>query len=151
MAGKMLPLNQLLGALDRRDKKYYENLSDEDKKAFAPYLLLRYASNVESDQFFTEHYVTTTNELININYWELSKHPKLQWLLFSMIGAYQSQRHPWLKAPSGRGSKKSEIQEALADMYPLLNDRELGLLESNLSKEQAKKFLDEYKQHRKQR
>ena len=145
----MLPLPQVLGALDRRDKKYYDRLSDEDKKAFVPYIMLRYASNVESDQFFTEHYVTTTNELVNVNYWQLSKHPKLQWLLFSMVGAYELQRHPWLKSNSKR-AKKSEMQTALQTMYPAAKLAELELLESTLTKEQAKKFLDEYRELDKQ-
>lgn len=148
MAQKMLPLAQVLNALDRRDKEYYERLSDEDKKAFAPYILLRYASNVESDQFFTEHYVTTTNELVNINYWQLAKHPKLLWMLFSMVGAYQPQRHPWLKATSSRNAKKSDTQQALSELYPLLNDSELDLLEQSMGKQEIKKFLDEYRQHK---
>jgi len=145
----MLPLAQVLGALDRRDKKYYDRLSDEDKKAFVPYIMLRYASNVEGDQFFTEHYVTTTNELVNVNYWQLTKHPKLQWLLFSMVGAYEPQRHPWLKANSKR-AKKSELQTALQTMYPAAKLDELELIESTLTKEQAKKFLDEYRELDKQ-
>ncbi len=149
MAQKMLPLAQVLNALDRRDKKFYENLSDEDKKAFAPYIMLRYASNVEGDKFFTEHYLTTTNELVNINYWALSKHPKLQWLLFSMVGAYSPQRHPWLKGP-GRKGKKSEVQTALQTMYPAAKLEELELLESTLTKEQVKKLLDEYRELDKQ-
>lgn len=149
MAGKMLPLAQVLGALDRRDKKYYDRLSDEDKKAFVPYIMLRYASNVEGDQFFTEHYVTTTNELVNVNYWQLSKHPKLQWLLFSMVGAYEPQRHPWLKSNSKR-AKKSELQTALQTLYPAAKLEELELLESTLTKEQAKKFLNEYSELDKQ-
>jgi hypothetical protein len=149
MAGKMLPLAQVLGALDRRDKKYYDRLSDEDKKAFVPYIMLRYASNVEGDRFFTEHYVTTTNELVNVNYWQLTKHPKLQWLLFSMVGAYEPQRHPWLKSNSKR-AKKSELQTALQTMYPAAKLDELELIESTLTKEQAKKFLDEYRELDKQ-
>ena len=150
MASKMLPLAQVLSALDRRDKKYYERLSDEDKKAFAPYILLRYASTVDSDQFFTEHYVTTTNELVNVNYWQLTKHPKLLWMLFSMVGAYQSQKHPWLKSNSRR-AKKSELQEVLQTLYPSAKFDELEMLENKLTSAEAKQLLDEYRELNKQR
>ena len=150
MAAKMLPLGPTLTALDKRDKKYYDRLSDEDKKAFVPYLMLRYASNVESDQFFTEHYLTTTNELVNVNYWQLTKHPKLLWMLFSMVGAYQPQRHTWLKGPASRKGKKTDMQTALQAMYPAAKFDELELLESTLTKEQAKRFLNEYAELTKQ-
>jgi hypothetical protein len=150
MASKMLPLAQVLNAMDRRDKQYYANLSEEDKKAFTPYVMLRYASNVDSDQFFTEHYVVATNELVNVHYWELTKHPGLQWMLFSMVGAYNTQRHPWLKGP-GRRAKKNPVQLALQNMYPSAKYEDLEIIESLLTKEQTKELLNEHDEFNKQR
>ena len=42
MAGK-LPLNRVLGAMDRKQKGFYDSLTDEEKKAFSAFLMNRYA------------------------------------------------------------------------------------------------------------
>ena len=53
MASK-LPLNKVLGAMDRKDKKFYDNLSDEEKKAFSAFLMNRYASSVRGESALQE-------------------------------------------------------------------------------------------------
>ena len=52
---KFLDLKAMLSAVDRRDKEWYNKLSDDDKKLFAPFIAMRYVSNVKADVFFQEH------------------------------------------------------------------------------------------------
>ena len=49
---KFLDLKAMLSAVDRRDKEWYNKLSDDDKKLFAPFIAMRYVSNVKGDKFF---------------------------------------------------------------------------------------------------
>ena len=57
---KFLDLKSTLKAVDMRDKDFYEQMSDEDKKKYSPYMLMRYAASVKSDQFYTEHYIAVS-------------------------------------------------------------------------------------------
>ena len=91
---KFLDLKSTLRAVDMRDKQFYDKMSDEDKKKYSPYMLMRYAASVKGDQFYTEHYIETVNECVNKNLWTLSKnHQKLLWMLTSMCGVFKVMFH----------------------------------------------------------
>ena len=42
-----IPLNDVMLAIDRKNKSWYDNLSDEQKKAFSAWMMMRYASSVQ--------------------------------------------------------------------------------------------------------
>jgi len=72
-----LPLNKVLPALDKKDRKFWDRLSDEEKKAFSPFLYNRYASSVKADTLLQTWYLRSTNERTNKNFFDVSstKHP----------------------------------------------------------------------------
>ena len=91
MVGKFLDIKAMMRAVDTRDKQWYNNLSDEDKKLYSPYMTLKWSASVDSDQFFKEHYVEMTNELVNKHLWTLSKnHKGLLWKLTAVCGTFPS-------------------------------------------------------------
>jgi len=93
-----LKLNTTLSQLDKKAYSYYNNLTPEEKKSFSGYLLLRYASSVDSSPDMEEYYLRQANE-VNKNFFDLSKHPDLQWKLLSTISPNMgNQFHPWLNA-----------------------------------------------------
>ena len=77
-----LDIKKELNGVDMRDKDMYNNLTDEERKSFSPYILMRYVSNVQGDRDVQEWFVEMTNELVNKNHWTLSKnHKGLLWKL----------------------------------------------------------------------
>jgi hypothetical protein len=68
MATAKLDIKRELKALDTKDYDFYDNLSDDEKKAFNPYILMRYASNVQGDVDIQEWFVEMINECINKNH-----------------------------------------------------------------------------------
>ena len=50
MATAKLDIKRELRAVDTKDYNFYNNLTDEERKAFSPYILMRYTSNVQGDQ-----------------------------------------------------------------------------------------------------
>ena len=112
-----LDLQRTLKAIDTRNLDYYDSLSDEDKKAFSPYLMMRFAaSNQSTNQLSHQICVQGVNELVNKNFDVLSKYPKLFWMLLAIGGVGTIQFHPWLKYKKNESDKKTI--NFLADRFP---------------------------------
>jgi hypothetical protein len=136
---KKIDLKSMLGAVDRRNKDFYEQLSEEQEKEFSPFMVLRWTSSVKGSKQLQSHYLTYANELLNKNFSILYKHKKLFWQLASVIGLGSNQFHPWI-GPSKK-SKKDELTSKLSALYPGLNQDELNILLSN--KKTIQNMLDE--------
>jgi hypothetical protein len=90
---------------------------------------MRYAASVEGSADLQEWYLRSTNERVNVNFFEVSttKHKELQWLLCTTVSpGMGTQKHYWI-AP-----KKAESNNAntkiLKQLYPNLKADELELL-----------------------
>lgn len=141
MATAKLDIKRELKAVDTRDYNFYENLTDEEKKAFSPYILMRYTSNVQGDQELQEWFIETTNEYVNKHHWTLSKnHKPLLWKLFAGTGVGQSMYHPYLAA--GKKTKVDKIEKLLAELYPAAKLDDIKLLAKLMTKEEKSKLLD---------
>lgn len=133
-----LPLKNVLGALDKKQKKWYTGLNDEQKKAFSAWMMMRYASSVQGQN--AAHYILMVNEFVNQNFSDVSKHPELQWLLMSLCGSGRVEFHPYIKPPNAR-KKKSKVQDLLSEMLPHLKNDELDLLMEINEKEVLKEYF----------
>ena len=67
---KKIDLKSMLGAVDRRNKEFYSQLSDEQKKEFSPYMVMRWTSSIKGSKQFQEHYLELTNEFLNKDFWQ---------------------------------------------------------------------------------
>ncbi len=116
----------MLGAVDRRNKDFYEQLSEEQEKEFSPFMVLRWTSSVKGSKQLQSHYLTYANELLNKSFSILYKHKKLFWQLASVIGLGSNQFHPWIGV--SKKTKKDELVDRLSSLYPSLNQDELNIL-----------------------
>lgn len=120
-----IPLKEVMGALDRRDRDWYMRLPPEKQKSFNAWMMMRYASSAQGSS--APHYIFMVNELVNKNFSDISKHPELQWLLLSACGAGRAEFHPYIKPPNAR-KKQDKISQLLAEMYPWLKADEIDLM-----------------------
>ena len=141
MAAK-LDIKRELKAVDSKDYKFYAGLTDEEKKAFSPFVLMRYTSNVQGqDKDIQEWFIETTNERVNKNHWDLSKHHKeLLWMLFASVGAGIPCYHPYLAA--GKKTKTNKIEKLLAEIYLARKLDEIKLQASMMSKKDCDELFD---------
>jgi len=125
-----------MAQLDTKNRKFYDELNEEERKKFATYLMLRYAASVEGGPDIQEWYLRVTNERVNANFFDLGKHPKLQWLLCTTVSPDMGrQRHYWQASKKKEGSN-SKALKFLTKLYPHLRTDELELLaELNDTKE----------------
>ena len=118
-----IPLKEIMAAIDKKDRNFYNNLSDEQKKAFSAWMMMRYCSSVQGRD--AANYIYMTNELVNYQFSEVSKHPELQWLLLSACGIGKIQFHPYLKPPNSR-KKKNKIFEFIYNIYPHMKAEDIN-------------------------
>lgn len=131
-----LSINNEMAQLDTKNRDFYDELNEEERKKFSTYLMLRYAASVEGGPDIQEWYLRVTNERINANFFDLGKHPKLQWLLCTTVSPDMGrQRHYWQASKKKEGSN-SKALKFLTKLYPHLRSDELELLaELNDTKE----------------
>jgi hypothetical protein len=100
-------------------------------------MMMRYASSVQGKD--AAHYIYMTNELVNRDYSEVSKHPELQWLLLSACGVGKVQFHPYLKPPNAK-KKKDKVSEFIYSIFPHMKGEEVDLLKQINSKDELKEY-----------
>jgi hypothetical protein len=118
--------NEMKGS-DNKVREYYDNLSDEQKKKFSNYLMLRWGASVTGSSDLQSYYLISFNENVNKHFWDLNKHPKLQWLSITASSpGVGPQKHYWL---AGKTNKKpTDVHKELAEAYPHLKMDEINLL-----------------------
>lgn len=136
---------RVLPAADRRDKDFYLSLTEEERKGFSSWLVMRYLSSAESaNPEVIEHYLIMTNQLVNKNFSDLKDHPELLWKLMTVVGIGVGVKHPYVAPGKGRKKKGSAFKQWLSDQYPHLSEEELTLWYSNFTKESARDLVEQF-------
>ena len=150
MATAKLDIKRELGAVDQKNYDFYNNLTDEERKAFSPYILMRYTSNVQGDRDIQEWFVEMTNDMVNKNHWQLSKdHKGLLWKLFAATGAGVSCYHPYIAA--GKKEKAVKIEKLLCEIYPAMKMEDIKLMALMMDKKDKEELFDKMGFDKKQR
>lgn len=125
-------LKDLLKAIDTKDRRFYDNLSEDQKKKFSPFLALKWSSVVRGDETLEHYYAVSANTQINKNFWDIGKHPKLQWLLVTCVSpGIGTTRHEWLG--NSKNQSKNPLLTALMKIYPNEKVDNLKLLASTIT------------------
>lgn len=150
MATAKLDIKRELNAVDQKNYNFYDNLTDEEKKVFSPYILMRYTASTQGDRAIQEWFVEMTNEMVNKNHWDLSKnHKALLWKLFAATGAGVNCYHPYLAA--GKKEKANKIEKLLCDIYPATKMAEIKMMAKMMTKKDKEELFDKMGFDKKQR
>jgi hypothetical protein len=135
-----LSIQNEMTQFDRKNREFYDSLTDEERKKFSNYLMIRWGSAVQGSRELQEFYVIATNERLNKRFFDINRHPRLQWLCATTVSPdLGTQRHPWI-APKKREAGASGIRKQLAELYPHMKDDELDVM----VKINTKKDIDAY-------
>jgi hypothetical protein len=125
---------------DRKNRAFYDSLTDEEKKKFSNFLMIRYGSSVQGNTMDQAVYLLSCNENLNKNFFSINRHPKLQWLCATAVSpGWGTKRHQWI-APKKKEAGASGIRKQLAELYPHMKDDEIALM----AQLNTKKDVDEY-------
>jgi hypothetical protein len=129
-----------MSCFDRKDRDFYKSLTDEERKKFSNFLMIRWGSAVHGSKDLQEFYLISCNERLNKHFFSINKHPQLQWLCATSVSpGLGSQRHQWI-APKKKEPGGSNIKKQLAELFPNMKNDEIELM----AKINTKKDLDAY-------
>ena len=113
-------------AFDTKDRAFYDDLTPDERKKFSTFLMLKWGCNVEGSAELQEWYLRAHNDRVNINFFDLGRHPKLQWLLCTTVSpGLGSKRHYWLKTNKADDRKTYKFIES---QFPTLKSDEIELM-----------------------
>ena len=84
MSDKLNIANEMR-CLDSKDRNFYDSLTIEERKKFSNFLMLRWSSSIQGSSELQEYYLIACNERLNKHFFDINKHPKLQWLCATSV------------------------------------------------------------------
>jgi hypothetical protein len=139
MSDKLSIANEMRN-FDRKVRNFYDDLTDEERKKFSTYLMIRWGSAVEGSKDLQEFYVVATNERLNKHFFTVAKHPKLQWLMATSVSPdLGAHRHIWI-APRKKETGANAKRRALQAIYPEYKDDEIAVMMKIVSDNDIKQY-----------
>jgi len=146
-----LDIRNEMTQFDRKNREFYDSLTDEQKRKFSPYLMIRWGSSVQGDRDLQEFYLISTNERLNKHFFSIStsQHKKLQWLLASTVSPGMGVKtHNWI-APKKKEPGAGTMRKQLSELFPHLKDDEVDLLAQITTKQELNQYLKDLGNDRK--
>jgi hypothetical protein len=135
-----LSIQNEMMCFDRKDRDFYSSLTDEERKKFSNFLMIRWGSSIQGSAELQHYYLQSSNHYVNKHFFAINRHPKLQWLCATAVSpGLGTQRHQWI-APKKKEAGASGIRKQIAELFPHLKDDEVELM----SKINTKKEIDAY-------
>ena len=129
---------------DNKDRDFFKNLTDEERKKFRTYLMIRWGSSVQGSSELQQYYLLSCNENLNKHFFDLAKYPELQWLSATTVSPGMGTfRHDWIKQKKRESSNNKTIK-FLRQFRPDLKEDELELLAAINTTEDLKQLAREH-------
>ena len=139
-----LSIQNEMACFDRKDRDFYSSLTDEERKKFSNYLMIRWGSSVQGSRDLQEFYVIATNERLNKHFFAINRHPKLQWLCATTVSpGMGTQRHQWI-TPKKKNGGTNETKRILMEIMPNAKMSDIETLAAITDKKELKELLREY-------
>jgi len=129
---------------DSKNRMFYRELTDEERKKFSNYLMIRWGSSVQGSAELQQYYLLACNENLNRHFFDLARHPELQWLLATTVSPGMGTfRHDWIKQKKREGGSSKAVK-FLRQIYTTYSEDELELLAKINTTEDLKQLAREH-------
>jgi hypothetical protein len=145
-----LSIGNEMAQFDSKNRLFFDELTDEEKKKFSPFLMIRYGSSVSGGRELQEFYLIATNERLNKKFFAVNtaQHKKLQWLMATTVSpGLGNFRHNWI-APKKKEPGAGSMRKQLMELFPHLKDDEIDLLAQITTKKEIDIYLRELGQEK---
>jgi hypothetical protein len=133
-----------MAAVDHKDRSFYDSLTEEERKKFSLYLMLRWSCCVTGGTDIEHFYLISANERLNKHFFAINKHPKLQWLCTTSVSpGLGTQNRKWIPLGKKDNSKKS-LKKKLMELYPTYKEKDIDVLCSIVSEKDVDKHLEKF-------
>jgi hypothetical protein len=141
MSDKLAIKNEM-AQFDRKNRNFYDELTDEEKKKFSTFLMIRYGASVSGNSDLQAYYLMATNERLNKNFFDLGKHSKLQWLCATTVSPDMGNQFHYCLAAKKK-TTDNKLTKFLTKLYPNAKDDEIALLAQITDKKDLKAMAKE--------
>jgi hypothetical protein len=141
-----LNISYEMAQFDTKNREFFNDLTEEEKKKFSPFLMIRWGSCVDGDADMQAYYLISTNERLNKNFFDISgtQHKNFQWLLATTVSPGMGKmRHTWIKQKK-RETSNSKAEKLLRELYPHYKDDEIQLLAELNDKSDIKQLARDF-------
>jgi hypothetical protein len=143
MTEKLSIANEMM-QFDHKNREFYDSLTDEERKKFSNYLMIRWGSAVQGSSELQEFYLVATNERLNKHFFAINKHPKLQWLAATSVSpGMGTHRHQWI-SPKKKEAGSNEVKKFLLDQFPAMKISDIETLANFVTKKDIKEYQREH-------
>jgi len=141
-----LSIHNEMACFDRKDREFYNSLTDEERKKFSNYLMLRWGSAVQGSRELQEFYVISTNERLNKHFFAVNRHPQLQWLMATSVSpGMGTHRHQWI-APKKKNTNTSSKKKQLAEIFPHMKQCDIDVLATMVTDKEIQQYQEQHGQ-----
>ena len=145
-----LSIGNEMAQFDSKNRQFFDELTDEERKKFSPFLMIRYGSSVLGGRDLQEFYLIATNERLNKKFFAVNtaQHKKLQWLMATTVSpGLGNFRHNWI-APKKKEPGAGSMRKQLMELFQQLKDDEIALLAQITTKKEIDTYLRELGQEK---
>ena len=150
MSDKLSIANEMM-CFDRKDRNFYADLTDDEKKKFSNFLMIRWGSSVQGSRDLQEFYLISTNERLNKHFFTINKHPQLQWLCASSVSpGMGAHRHQWIspKKKDENAASTGTKKKQLMTLFPNMKGSDVDLLSKLTTQKEIDAHLRELGQEK---
>ena len=141
-----LNIQNEMAQFDRKNREFYRELTDEERKKFSNYLMIRWGSSVQGSRDLQEFYVIATNERLNKHFFAVNRHPQLQWLMATTVSpGMGTHRHQWI-SPKKKDAGSNEVKKQLMELYPNMKMADIEAMAALTTKQELRQHLREHGQ-----
>ena len=134
-----LSIQNEMSQFDKKNRDFYDSLTEEERKKFSTYLMVRWGSSVNGSTDLQHFYLVATNERLNKHFFTLHKHPKLQWLMATTVSPnLGNMRHNWI---SPKKKEPTPHKKMLKELYPNMKEDEIDLMAELNTEKDVKALL----------
>jgi hypothetical protein len=138
-----LSIQNEMTQFDRKNRKFYDELTDEERKKFSNYLMIRWGSAVQGSRELQEFYLISCNERFNKHFFAINRHPRLQWLCATTVSpGIGTHRHQWI-SPKKKEPGATGIRKQLADLFPNMKTDEIEIISAITTQKEINAYLRE--------
>ena len=128
---------------DLKNRNFYTDLTDEEKKKFSNFLMIRWGSSVQGSRDLQEFYLISTNERLNKHFFAINRHPQFQWLCASSVSpGMGAHRHQWI-SPKKKDENSANVGTKKKQLLTLFPNMKVSDAEA-MSKIVSQKEIDSH-------